>query len=530
MLVREHRHAADRSQSPFGATKRLGVTRRRPEPRNFSVPMPVLLRGHNPTPAPLRFRHGSRTQTRQALKPGSTRDQPQTQPDVNARLLLEFGVLIGALAMGARTGGVGLGLWGAVGLLVLVAGFGIPPGAIPGEVLLIVLTVIMAASAMEVAGGVAWLVRLAERIIRRHPRRVTLVAPLVTYAFTFAAGTGHIVYPLLPVIYEVAHESGIRPERPMAIATIASQQAITASPVSAATAAMIALLAPHHLGLVQILLIAVPSTLLAVVIAAFVQMRVGCELAADPEYQRRIKSGELAPPGSRDTAAPPATGASTAGPLSAGIFLGGVGLVVLAGLFPALRTVPVPAGEPVIIPMPIAIAIVMLAVAALILVVTGAPVAELPRCRTCQSGVTAIIGILGLAWLGETFISANEAIILGGLGNLARTVPWTFALGLFVASMLLYSQAATARALMPLGLALGITPVALIAMFPAVNGYFFIPNYGTLIAAIQFDRSGTTRIGRYLLNHSFMRPGLITTVGAIAIGLVIAKLGFAAAH
>src|SRR6266850_3403278 len=181
---------------------------------------------------------------------------------MTTKLILEFLVLIGALFMGARACGVGLGLWGAVGLLVLVAGFGVPPGSLPGEVLIIVLTVIMAASAMEVAGGVDFLVRVAEKIIRKNPKQITIIAPLVTYGFTFAAGTGHIVYPLLPVIYEVAHENGIRPERPMAIATIASQQAITASPVSAATAAMIGLLASYHFGLVQILLICVPSTLL----------------------------------------------------------------------------------------------------------------------------------------------------------------------------------------------------------------------------------------------------------------------------
>src|SRR5262245_11395135 len=194
---------------------------------------------------------------------------------MSIKLILEFAVLIGALLMGARAGGVALGLWGAVGLLVLVVGFGVPPGAIPGEVLIIVLTVIMAASAMEVAGGIDFLVRVAERIIRKNPKQVTLVSPLVTYGFTFASGTGHIVYPLLPVIYEVAHENGIRPERPMAVATIASQQAITASPVSAATAAMISMLADRGVGLIQILLICVPATLLAVVVAAFAQLRVG---------------------------------------------------------------------------------------------------------------------------------------------------------------------------------------------------------------------------------------------------------------
>src|SRR5215471_14641251 len=254
--------------------------------------------------------------------------------------------------MGARSGGVGLGLWGAVGLLVLVGGFGVPPGAIPGEVLIIVLTVIMAASAMEVAGGVDFLVRVAERIIRKNPRQVTIIAPLVTYGFTFASGTGHIVYPLLPVIYEVAHESGIRPERPMAVATIASQQAITASPVSAATAAMIGLLATHHFGLIQILIICVPSTLLAVIIAAFVQLRVGKELKDDPEYQRRLRAGEVAPPSRSGpdvvAAPPPKRGAKT----SVWIFFGGVALVVLAGIFPALRTVPGKSGAAVVVSMP----------------------------------------------------------------------------------------------------------------------------------------------------------------------------------
>jgi len=445
---------------------------------------------------------------------------------MNLKLILEFLVLIGALMVGARSGGVALGLWGAVGLLVLVVGFNVPPGAIPGEVLIIVLTVIMAASAMEVAGGVDFLVQVAERIIRKNPKQVTIVAPLVTYGFTFASGTGHIVYPLLPVIYEVAHESGIRPERPMAVATVASQQAITASPVSAATAAMIGLLASHHFGLVQILLICVPSTLLGVIVAALVQLKVGKELQDDPEYQRRLKSGELTPPARQDAdsgARPPLKRGAKA---SAWMFFTGVALIVLAGIFPALRTVPGRTAEPVVVAMPIAIAIVMLAVAAVILTVTRAPVAEVPKCKTCQSGVTAIIGILGLAWLGDTFIGANQETIIGGLSNMAKAAPWTFAIGLFVASMLLYSQAATTRALMPLGLSLGIPPAVLTGMFPAVNGYFFIPNYGTLIAAMQFDRSGTTRIGKYLLNHSFMLPGLITTVGGVGTGLLIAKVFF----
>jgi anaerobic C4-dicarboxylate transporter DcuA len=434
------------------------------------------------------------------------------------RLILEFLVIICALAMGARMGGVGLGLWGAMGLLVLVVGFDIAPANIPGEVLLIVLTVIMAASAMEVAGGIDFLVRVAEGIIRKNPKQITIIAPLVTYAFTFAAGTGHIIYPLLPVIYEVAHENGIRPERPMAIATIASQQAITASPVSAATAAMIGLLVPHHIGLVQILIICVPSTLIGVFVASLVQLHIGKELKDDREYQKRLASGEveLQRPALNEAIAQLKPGAMA----SALIFLGGVALVVLAGIFPELRTVP-GVENPVVLSMPIAIAIVMLAVAAVILTVSKAPVVEVPKSKTCQSGITAIIGILGLAWLGDTFINANREAIVGGLSAMATAAPWSFAFGLFFASVLLYSQAATARALMPLGLSLGIWPTLLIGMFPAVNGYFLIPNYGTIIAAINFDRSGTTRIGKYVINHSFLIPGLISTALAVAIGLLI---------
>jgi anaerobic C4-dicarboxylate transporter DcuA len=279
--------------------------------------------------------------------------------------------------------------------------------------MLIVLTVIMAASAMEVAGGVDYLVRVAERIIRRNPKHVTLVAPLVTYGFTFASGTGHIVYPLLPVIYEVAHENGIRPERPMAIATIASQQAITASPISAATAAMIGLLAGHGISLLHLLLICLPATLLAVLGAALVQMRIGPELADDPEYQRRRQAGEVPAPRSRapgeEESPPPLRRGSR---LSAVIFFAGVLLVVLAGMFPALRTLPARSGigVPHVVAMPMAIAIVMLAVAAIILVATKSSPSEVTKCKTCQSGLTAVIGILGLAWLGDTFISAHQDV------------------------------------------------------------------------------------------------------------------------
>src|SRR3954463_12960882 len=215
-------------------------------------------------------------------------------------LILQLVVLLAAIALGARSGGIGMGLWGGVGLFVLVFVFRAAPGSIPGEVLLIIITVIMAASAMEAAGGIDYLVTVAARIIRKSPKHVTIIAPVVAYVFTFLAGTGHVFYPLLPVIYEVAMKGRVRPERPIAVATIASQQAITASPVSAATAAMIAVLSSKGIGLAQILAICVPSTLIGVIVAALVQNHIGVELEQDPEYQRRLAGGELAPAGESD--------------------------------------------------------------------------------------------------------------------------------------------------------------------------------------------------------------------------------------
>jgi anaerobic C4-dicarboxylate transporter DcuA len=444
---------------------------------------------------------------------------------MTVKLLLEFAVVLAAIFVGSRSGGVGLGLWGGVGVLVLTYVFGLPPTSPPIDVMLIILAVIMAAAVMEAAGGIDFLVHLAERLIRRNPRQITVVAPVVSYLFTLGAGTGHVFYPLLPIIYEVAHENGIRPERPISVSTIASQQAITASPVSAAMAAMIALYEPSGFGLTHIMLICVPATLIGVVVGALVQGRVGKELKDDPEYNRRLQAKEVERPQARkqDEARKelPRTART-----SAIMFLLGVALVVAAGLFPLLRP-QIPKGNAMApLDMATTIQIVMLSVAALILLVTRVPAGSIPKTNVSQAGLTAVIGIFGLAWLGDTFIKGNEKVIIGVIGDITTAYPITFALGLFFASVLLFSQAATTRALMPLGISLGIPSPHLISMWPAVNGYFFLPTYGTLIAAMNFDRTGTTRIGRFVLNHSFMLPGLISTATAIGVGLVIAKFVF----
>jgi anaerobic C4-dicarboxylate transporter DcuA len=308
----------------------------------------------------------------------------------------------------------------------------------------------------------------------------------------------------------------------MAVAVIASQLAITASPVAAATAAMIGLFSEKGLtqwGLPQILMVCVPATLTGVVAAATVSMFIGKDLKDDPEYQARLAAGKIPAPISAADRPPLKASAK----LSALVFLAGVALVVLFGLFPELRILP---GAKSAIEMPVVIEIVMMAVAAALLLLAKVNVDDVPKTPTLRAGVVAVIGIFGLAWIGDSFISAHKQVIVAAIGEMAKAAPWSFAFGLFGASVLLYSQAATSRALMPLGLALGIPPQFLIAMFPSVNGYFFIPTYGSLIAAINFDLSGTTKIGKYVLNHSFMIPGIVATSVAVFTGLVLAKLMF----
>ncbi len=428
--------------------------------------------------------------------------------------LLQACVVLVALFIGARYKGIGLGIWGGVGLLILVLFFGVKPTSAPIDVMLILTAVVTAASVMDAAGGVAFMVKIAERIIRANPKRITLVAPFTTWFFTFLAGTAHISYPLMPVIYEVAYSAGIRPERPMTVSMVAAQQAVTASPVSAATAALLGLLAANHfdISLGQILAVTVPASLCGIFVAALVQMHIGKELADDPDFQARLQAGLVKAPEKReDKKLPPKAW------LSALIFVLGVSFVVISGFFPALRTPT--GGKP--IGMATFLQIFMLAVAALILVCNKPKLNEAMSSPIMRAGITALIAVFGLAWLGDSFISAHKEVWLINFKDMISGYPWLFALFLFFMSAILASQAATVRAVMPLGLVLGLLPSSLIGMYPAVNGLFFIPSAGPLVATLSFDLSGTCKIGKYVFNHSFMLPGCIATATAVTVGLVI---------
>lgn len=421
-----------------------------------------------------------------------------------------------AIIVGARVGGIGLGVFGGLGLAVLTFVFGLETTTPPIDVMLMIVAVIAAAGCMQAAGGLDLMVKWAEKILRRHPQRITLLSPLVTYLFTFFAGTGHVAYSVLPVIAEVARETGIRPERPMGIAVIASQQAITASPISAATVALLSMLAGYDITLFDILKISIPCTLLGVLVGAMYSMRVGKELKDDPVYQARLKSGELS--GANYCTAEVANPGKAL--TSVLLFLGATVGIVLFGSIDSLRPSFQTSEGVVVMQMAHIIEVLMLSVAALILLLTGTSGMKAAKSSVFNAGMQAVVAIFGIAWMGDTFISGNIAVIKENIFGLVTDMPWLFGVALFVMSILLFSQAATIRALLPLGMALGISPYMLIALFPAVNGYFFIPNYPTVVAAINFDTTGTTRIGKYVLNHSFMMPGLISTIVAVGLGIL----------
>ena len=421
-----------------------------------------------------------------------------------------------AIIVGARVGGIGLGVFGGLGLAVLTFVFGLEPTTPPIDVMLMIVAVIAAAGCMQAAGGLDLMVKWAEKILRRHPQRITLLSPLVTYLFTFFAGTGHVAYSVLPVIAEVARETGIRPERPMGVAVIASQQAITASPISAATVALLSMLAGYHITLFDILKISIPCTLVGVLAGAIYSMRGGKELKDDPVYQARLKSGELS--GANYCTAEVANPGKAL--TSVLLFLGATVGIVLFGSIDSLRPSFQTSEGVVVMQMAHIIEVLMLSVAALILLLTGTSGMKAAKSSVFNAGMQAVVAIFGIAWMGDTFISGNIAVIKENIFGLVTDMPWLFGIALFVMSILLFSQAATIRALLPLGMALGISPYMLIALFPAVNGYFFIPNYPTVVAAINFDTTGTTRIGKYVLNHSFMMPGLISTIVAVGLGIL----------
>ena len=436
-----------------------------------------------------------------------------------AIILLQFAIVLALIFKGARVGGIGLGIYGMVGVFILVFGFGLKPGNLPIDVMLIIVSVITAAATLQAAGGLDYLVGLAARFLRKHPTHITYFGPLTTWLFCLVAGTAHTSYSLLPIISEIATNSKIRPERPLSVATVAASLGITGSPVSAATAAIIStdLLGGAGIELKHILIVCIPASLIAILVAAFVQNRIGKELQEDEIYQERVRQGIINPEKDSKLIDNMIKNPDPHAKYAVMAFLLGVLLVVVFGSVPSLR----PSFMLHHVSMPEIIEIIMMSTAALILLVSKANVQDAVRGNVFAAGINALVAIFGIAWMGDTFFNGNLEFFKGHIASIVTQYPFLFATALFIMAIMLFSQAATVRTLYPLGIGLGISPLALVAMFPAVNGYFFLPNYPTTVAAINFDRTGSTRIGRFVINHSFQLAGFITTFVSIGVGYLI---------
>lgn len=433
--------------------------------------------------------------------------------------ILQFAIVLLCILIGARVGGIGLGVFGGLGLAILSFGFGLKPAGLPIDVMFMIMAVVSAAAAMQAAGGLDYMIKIATNILRRNPKYITFIAPLVTWTFTVLAGTGHVAYSVLPVIAEVSRHNGVRPERPLSMAVIASQFAIVASPIAAAVVAVVAFLEPQGVTLGDVLIVTIPSTLLGIMLACVFVNKMGKELKDDPHYQKLLQDPEYVKANHTDTNPSDVVIKPTA-KMSVGLFLFGALLVVLLGAMPSLR--PVFDGKPM--GMAHAIEIVMLTVGALIIFFCKPDGDEITKGSIFHAGMRAVIAIFGIAWLGDTLMQAHMTEVKEMVSGLVEAAPWAFALALFVLSILVNSQGATVATLFPLAVAIGIPAPILIGVFVAVNGYFFIPNYGPIIASIDFDTTGTTRIGKYIFNHSFMLPGLISMAFCLGLGLLFAQI------
>ncbi len=426
-------------------------------------------------------------------------------------------IVLAAIFLGARLGSIGIGFAGGLGVLLLgLTGIPVTREDIPFDVIGIIMTVIAAISAMQRAGGMDYLVSLAERFLRKNPKRVTFYAPIVTWLMTVLAGTGHTAFSTLPVIVEVAKEGNVRPSRPLSVAVVASQMAIVASPISAAVVFMASALEPLGVGYLQILAVVIPATFLSIFPAAWVANRSGKELADDPVFQERKAQGLVKPPSAASYVPTKESKASVL------IFLVSIILVMAWATLTSEQVGLV--AEPTL-PRNEAIMAIMLTAATIIVMLTKIPAADILNTQVFKSGMSASMCVLGVAWLGTTLINHYLEDIQSLAGGILDTAPWLFAVVLFFAAALLYSQAATAKALVPAALALGVSPLMALAAFPAVSALFVLPTYPTLLAAVEMDDTGSTRIGKAVFNHPFLVPGVVSIVVSVllsyGIGLVV---------
>ncbi|WP_086983755.1 anaerobic C4-dicarboxylate transporter [Vibrio aphrogenes] len=428
-------------------------------------------------------------------------------------------LLLAVIFTGIRFGGIAFGLLGGLGVSVLAFVFGIAPGTPPISVMLIILAVVAASATLEATGGLKLLVQFAEKLLRKHPNQIVFLGPFCTYLLTVLVGTGHSVYPLLPVIYDVSIKKGIRPERPMAMASVGSQMGITASPIAAAAAVVMATAAQNDLdiSLVHVLLVTIPATFCGLMAGCTWSLFRGKDLDKDPAFIERCKDPKFKAALIDESSADGSDIAnSKQAKMGLTVFLAGIAVVVFVAMFGKdLNLLPKGVG------MSVAIQFLMLAVGAIILLCTKVDPKEIVKSNVFTAGMTAVIIIFGIAWMSDTIIEHHKPYLIEMVSDIVSVHPWTFALAMFATSVFLKSQAAVLTIMFPLGFSLGIPPEVLVGVIPACYAYFFFPFYPSDLAAITFDRSGTTSIGKYVLNHSFFIPGILGVATATCIGYFI---------
>lgn len=442
-------------------------------------------------------------------------------------MLLGFIVLLTCLVVGVRHGGIGLAVISGIGLIIFTFGFGYKPGKPPIDVMLIIMAVVTCAGFLQTSGGLTVMLKYAERFLRSNPKHITILAPLTTWFLTILCGTGHAVYTLFPIIYDIAIKQNIRPERPMAVASVASQMGICASPASVAVVSIVAFLAGagSNFSLLQVLMVSIPATGLGVFFAALWSYRRGKELSEDERFQEFIKDPENKAYVYGDTESLLNKELPKEYYRAMYIFLAGIVVIAILGNAPSLLP-HFDNGKGVMKPisMVLVIQMVMLFVASMILMTCKVKAKDVGNSQVFRSGVVALVSVYGVAWMADTFFGAHMAFLKEFLGNAVQTYPWAYAVLAFLTSKLVNSQGAAIAIVVPMALNVGMDPILILSFISACYGYFFLPTYPSDLACIGFDRSGTTRIGKYILNHSFMIPGLIGVSSGCVVGYIMAHL------
>lgn len=449
-------------------------------------------------------------------------------------LIFEFLFLLGILYIGSRYGGIGLGVISGIGLVIEVFVFRMPPASAPIEVMLIILAVVTCASILEAAGGLKFMLQVAEKILRKNPKQITFLGPIATYTLTLMLGTGHAVYSIMPIIGDIALKNKIRPERPMAAASVASQLALTASPISAVVTVYLGkgLLDLFHqqggesLTLINILSVTLPATFLGLMAMCFYSLRRGKELEADPEYQRRLQDPIYRDQILNSTKTTLNDFIPQSSKNAVYIFLSSIVLIVVLALYEDIRTFEVlkeGVTTQMVVPMGVIIQMVMLCFGGIILTTCKTSVKLVPEGVVFKSGMVACVAIFGIAWMSDTYFTYAMPYFKDGTTAMVQAYPWTFIFALFAVSIVINSQAATAKMMLPVAITMSLPVPLLIGIMPATYAYFFIPNYPSDIATVNFDPTGTTKIGKYYFNHSFMVPGLIAVGVSCLVGIGLSQ-------